>query len=94
LSARKIKCRKYFFFLLSAIASDILNTIDESVSPCDDFYHFSCGSWIRSTNIPEETGFTNIFAQSSQRLNIELKSKEISPIFYFKLHNTIILITI
>ncbi len=63
---------------MTAIASDILNTIDESVSPCDDFYHFSCGSWIQRTNIPEETGYTNIFTQSSQRLNIELRSKEYS----------------
>jgi len=57
-------------------ASDILSSIDESVNPCDDFYQFSCANWIKSTTIPEEIGFVNIFTQSSQRLEIELKCKQ------------------
>lgn len=35
-------------------ASAILNSLDESIQPCDDFYSFACGKFLRETNIPEE----------------------------------------
>ncbi|KAJ6217838.1 hypothetical protein RDWZM_008995 [Blomia tropicalis] len=54
-------------------ASDILNLIDESISPCDDFYRFACGGWIHRTAIPDETGHVSIFEQSRERLDIQLK---------------------
>ncbi len=54
-------------------ASEILHLIDESVSPCDDFYRFSCGGWIHRTAIPDETGHVSIFEQSRERLDIQLK---------------------
>src|SRR6218665_2184519 len=58
--------------------------IDESVSPCDDFYKFACGGWIHRTAIPDETGHVSIFEQSRERLDIQLKdlietSNETSP---------------
>ncbi|XP_054157418.1 neprilysin-2-like isoform X2 [Oppia nitens] len=54
-------------------ASDIINLIDESVSPCDNFYKFACGGWIHKTTIPDETGHMSIFEQSRERLDIQLK---------------------
>ncbi len=60
-------------FLSDFKASDVINLIDESVSPCDDFYKFACGGWIQSTTIPDETGHMSIFEQSRERLDIQLK---------------------
>ncbi|CAF1185487.1 unnamed protein product [Rotaria sordida] len=34
-------------------ASYLIATIDETVEPCEDFYHFACGRWIKNTQIPD-----------------------------------------
>ena len=33
-------------------AAYILNKIDTTVDPCDDFYTFSCGNWLKQTPFP------------------------------------------
>ncbi|KAF2903630.1 hypothetical protein ILUMI_02562 [Ignelater luminosus] len=35
-------------------ASTVLKYMDESVDPCDNFYRFACGKYIKNTNIPED----------------------------------------
>ncbi|CAF2940107.1 unnamed protein product [Rotaria sp. Silwood2] len=45
-----------------ALKSDLLIlSIDETVEPCEDFYHFPCGTWLKNARIPEDTGVQNIF---------------------------------
>ena len=35
------------------LASEILSSMDESKSPCQDFYGFACGGWEAKNTIPE-----------------------------------------
>ncbi|PWN35343.1 zincin [Meira miltonrushii] len=37
-------------------ASDLLRSIDTTVDPCDDFYHFSVGNWLNEHPIPADAG--------------------------------------
>ncbi len=50
-----------------------LSALDRSVKPCDDFYKFACGSWLKRTAIPEDRpqwgrGFSEVLERNEARL--------------------------
>jgi putative endopeptidase len=50
-----------------------LSALDRAVQPCDDFYKFACGSWLRRTPIPEDRpqwgrGFSEILERNEALL--------------------------
>lgn len=53
-------------------ADYLLDSIDESINPCDDFYQFACGTWLRTARIPEDAGIQNTFSQLSTQLETNL----------------------
>ena len=54
-------------------AGRILDSLDESVNPCDDFYKFSCGKWIRNNPVPDTQGSWNQFNVLHERLTRTLR---------------------
>lgn len=60
-------------------ASGILDSLDENVEPCDDFYNFACGNYIRNTQIPDEKVSVNTFSTIGDKLQDQLRALITEP---------------
>lgn len=47
--------------------------MDRSVDPCDDFYSFACGGWIKENPIPDDFSSYGIYPWLRQEVDIRLK---------------------
>ncbi|XP_054955038.2 membrane metallo-endopeptidase-like 1 isoform X10 [Pan paniscus] len=55
-------------------AARILQNMDPTTEPCDDFYQFACGGWLRRHVIPETNSRYSIFDALRDELEIILKA--------------------
>ena len=56
------------------LASSILENMDQSVEPCDDFYKFACGNFLKNTIIPDDKTSVNTFSIISDKLQKQLRA--------------------
>ncbi|KAK9722856.1 Peptidase family M13 [Popillia japonica] len=61
-------------------ASKVLEFMDPSVDPCDDFYQFSCGNFIKNTNIPDDKSSVTTFSVINDQLEEQLRTMIEEPI--------------
>ena len=50
-------------------AADLLENMDDSVDPCEDFYNFACGGFIENKVIPDDKSKFSSFTVLSDKLN-------------------------
>lgn len=55
-------------------ASHALDYIDDSIEPCDDFYSFSCGNFVKNTMIPDDKVAVNTFSLIHDKLQEQLRA--------------------
>lgn len=65
-------------------ASEMLNSIDQHISPCDDFYGFACNRWIKNNPIPDGKSMWGTFGKLEQRNQLVIKNVLERPITMFK----------
>ena len=55
------------------LASRILEAMDSTVDPCDDFFSYACGEWNRNHIIPDDMSSYNTFVKLREDLQSMLK---------------------
>lgn len=54
--------------------------MDDKVDPCDDFYDFACGSFVKNTRIPDDKTSVNTFSIITDQLQEQIRALLDEPI--------------
>lgn len=61
-------------------AAKMIEQMDKSVEPCDDFYNFACGKYVEDTVIPDDKVSVNAFSVISDKLQEQLRTIITAPV--------------
>lgn len=52
----------------------MINSMDSTVNPCDDFYQYACGGWIKKNPIPDGKSMWGTFGKLEQDNQLVVKN--------------------
>lgn len=58
----------------SILAARLMENMDESIDPCENFYEFACGSWMKNTRIASNS---NALISNSKSILFLLNTGEV-----------------
>ncbi|ODM96912.1 Membrane metallo-endopeptidase-like 1 [Orchesella cincta] len=61
-------------------AATLLSNMDETVSPCDNFYQFACGGFVQNTIIPDDKTQMTTFGMLNDKLDEQVRRLVEEPI--------------
>ena len=64
-----------YFCLPCLLAARLMESMDPDIDPCEDFFEYSCGSWNRLNDIPDDRSFYNTFAKLRDIILVQLKGR-------------------
>ena len=64
-------------------AADLLDKLDQTANPCDDFYQFACGGYVEKTIIPDDRTRTSMFSAVGDKLNEQVRNQSVDMISNF-----------
>lgn len=56
------------------VAAAIINAMDTTTDPCEDFYTYSCGGWIKSNPLPDGKSIWGSFNKLWQENQLVMKN--------------------
>ena len=70
-------------------AEGIMDKMDQTVNPCDDFYKFACGGYLEKTTIPDDRPFISGFSEMENELNEQVKCDKLICMFRYCQHQCV-----
>lgn len=58
-------------------AGHILEAMDQTADPCDDFFQYACGGWIGANSIPGTESSWSIFSELVEKVDQAVRSKHL-----------------
>lgn len=59
--------------LVVVAAARVYDAMDMTVNPCDDFFQYACGNWVKKNPIPDDKSSISQFALLGDEMDIKLK---------------------